>query len=1142
VATVVGQAGNPGSADGTGGTALFNQLCGVAGDSLGNLCVADTYNNVIRQVTTANVVSTIAGLADNSGSANGTGREAGFNAPSGVALDNAGNLYVADTRNSTIRRITTAGAVSTIAGRAGISGASDGAGSDARFNNPKGVAVDGSGNVYVADAGNSTIREVTAAGVVSTIAGLTGTAGTSDGTNSDARFNGPSGVAVDTNGNVYVADTLNSTIRRLAPVGTNWTVSTIAGLAGHASGADGAGTDARFTNPQSIMADGAGNLYVADAGNYTIRKIMPGATNWVVTTLGGQAGYNGSIDGTATNTLFGFVDTSGYYYTTRGPEGVAVDSSGNVFVADTFNNTIRRITPAGVVSTIAGFAGSTLNADFMVITNSGSGSADGAGMDARFYLPSGVAVDSAGNLYVADTGNNTIRKGVFTQYTPTNPVPYTPPQMNGQLVVTLLPADGQLVPGQWRFPWDLAWRNSGDVVSNLAADNYTLQFRDVPGYLAIPFTAPVAVTNGGITQVTNQYYPTVNLLGTTNTGALMVNIGPSAPTGAGWRFQGETVWRAPGSTAANLVPDTYDIEFAPVNGYSKPSGQAIQVSASSTTVVSAGYASAQSPPAGVVLPVPVPTNSINDLTDYPYGFNGQLQSEVGYGSGVAVQSNVVLTAAHLIFNDQTLSYVSAAFWYFQEEAGVFSPEPMAARGWYVLSGYAAQRTNDMLGGLGPDQSSPQSRNLDVAALYFPSPVAGGGYGGYLPSDAVPNSWLASTSQKMLVGYPVDGSVFGDATIVPGVMYQIGPQPYPLSRATDPVADQQVYVAPWLLSYPGNSGGPLYVQFNGYYYPAGVYLGTLYNGVVPYASLVRGIDSNVVNLITWAQRLGDAGTNGTGGGVITITSGSGLPGLAYLQIHVGPAAAIAAGGGWRVPGSYYYPNYYSTSYIVPFSSAGSETVEFNQIPGWDLASSTDVTVVQGQLITVSATYTLSPALAVSPAGGLASSGLAGGPFTPDSIACTLSNSGAAPLNWTACKTANWLTLSASSGTLAAGATTNITVSVNANANSLTPGSYRDTVGFTNLNNGLGNTAYPVSLLVSAHPLVQFSGVRLLTNGAVAMTLQGVTGRVYSIVASTNLLNPLTNWVEVLRLTNTTGQTVFTNPPPSSSPRYYRAKEL
>ena len=228
---------------------------------------------------------------------------------------------------------------------------------------------------------------------------------------------------------------------------------------------------------------------------------------------------------------------------------------------------------------------------------------------------------------------------------------------------------------------------------------------------------------------------------------------------------------------------------------------------------------------------------------------------MGYGSGVAVQTNVVLTAAHLVFNDQTLSYVSQVYWRFRQEAGVFSPQPQAARGWYVLSGYAAQRTNDVLGGLGPDQSSPQSRNLDVAALYFPSPVAGGGYGGYLPSDTVPNSWLTGTSQKMLVGYPVDGSLFGDASIVPGVMYQAGPQPYPLSLATDPVANQQVYLAPWFLSYPGNSGGPLYVQFNGYYYPAGVYLGTLYNGVVPYASLVRGIDSNVVNLITWAQALG-----------------------------------------------------------------------------------------------------------------------------------------------------------------------------------------------------------------------------------------------------------------------------------------------
>src|SRR5262249_52248546 len=158
---------------------------------------------------------------------------------------------------------------------------------------------------------------------------------------------------------------------------------------------------------------------------------------------------------------------------------------------------------------------------------------------------------------------------------------------------------------------------------------------------------------------------------------------------------------------------------------------------------------------------------------------------------------------------------------------------------------------------------------------FSTPVAGGGNGGYLPSDEVPNSWLSSTSLKMLVGYPVDGSVFGDTKIKPGVMYATDPQPYPLTQASDPVADQQVYVAPWLLSYPGNSGGPLYVQFNECYYPAAVYLGTLYNGIVPAGSLVRAIDSNVANMIMLAQQLGDAGTNNTGGGVITIIPGQGI---------------------------------------------------------------------------------------------------------------------------------------------------------------------------------------------------------------------------------------------------------------------------
>jgi hypothetical protein len=205
--------------------------------------------------------------------------------------------------------------------------------------------------------------------------------------------------------------------------------------------------------------------------------------------------------------------------------------------------------------------------------------------------------------------------------------------------------------------------------------------------------------------------------------------------------------------------------------------------------------------------VPVSPNEISDLADYPFGFDGQLQTDVGYGSGVAVSTNVVLTAAHLVFNDETLAFVNQAYWFWQQQPGASTFVPQPARGWYVLSGYAAQRTNDLLGGFAPDQSSPQSRNEDVAALYFNLPVAGGGFGGYLPSDAQPNLWLTSSAEKILAGYPVDGSVFG-ASVTNGQLYEVGPQPYPLTLATDPVADQQVYTATWFLSYPGNSGGNL----------------------------------------------------------------------------------------------------------------------------------------------------------------------------------------------------------------------------------------------------------------------------------------------------------------------------------------------
>jgi sugar lactone lactonase YvrE len=379
VSTLAGLAGSSGSTDDTGDAARFFQPYGVAVDSAGNVYVADSGNYTIRKITPSRVVSTLAGVAGNRGSTDGTGGGASFSFPQAVAVDSAGNVYVADTSNYTIRAITPSGVVSTLAGLAGNRGSADGTGNAARFDFPNGVAVDSAGNVYVTDTVNNTIRTITPSGVVNTFAGLAGSLGSGDGTGSAASFTSPQGVAVDSAGNVYVADTGNYTIRKITPSGV---VSTFAGLARNSGSADGTGSAARFFQPAGVAVDGSGNVYVADSGNYTIRKITSAG---LVSTLAGVARSLGSADGTGNAARF------------NNPFGVAVDSAGNVYVADTNNSTIRKITPSGVVSTLAGLAGS-------------SGSADGVSGAARFFQPAGVAVDSTGNVYVADTINNTIRE------------------------------------------------------------------------------------------------------------------------------------------------------------------------------------------------------------------------------------------------------------------------------------------------------------------------------------------------------------------------------------------------------------------------------------------------------------------------------------------------------------------------------------------------------------------------------------------------------------------------------------------------------------------------------------------------------------------------------------------------------------
>lgn len=988
--------------DGMGTNASFYRPAGISRDAANNLYVVDTVNDDIREINTAGEVSTVAGSLQANGNADGVSSNAFFNYPTGVASDAFGNLVVADCNNNEIRQVTSAGSVSTLAGSVVNPGNLNGVGGQALFNTPYGLAADRQGNVYVADMENNEIRGISPSGRVSTLAGST--QGSVDGVGVDAEFNSPQGVAIDLSGNIIVADTQNSTIRKITPAGV---ITTVGGQAGGFSYADGLGTNALFNFPSKLTIDGSGNIYVADTGNYLIRMITPAGNS---STIAGQVKQIGHLDGVGTNAIFGLI------------QGIAVDTHSNLFVADydllqvgnvirANNSYIRMISYIGTnwtVSTIAGpfYGGLTRlglgglaidendniyvadrgDSILMMLSPEGTNWAislvggqsgvfdwrDGNGTAALFDGPSDVAVDNSGNLYIADAGNNIIRKGVFSQFGPANLTSYVPAPMNASLSFTLTPPEAN---GQWHFPWEQGWHNSGDTVSNLVAGNYTAVFRSLPGWLAYPPSLTVVLTNNGSTIIPNQYFPAAGANTNNGAGTLVVNLGVNPPPGAGWDFIGDNNPTLPSGLSTNLAPGNYLIEFAYANGRVKPSNLSVPVAAGQTTYVNVSYLLAGSAPANTYLPSLVPLANMTNVNQYPFGYCGQLESDVGYGSGAAVSTNVVLTAAHLIFDDQTLSYVSQAYWFIQEEASISQPLPQAARGWYVLNGYAAQRTNDINSSYSPDQSSPQSQNLDVAALYFLQQVAGGGEGGYLPSDAVPNVWLTSTSLKMLVGYPVDGSQFG-TNVNAGQMYQTDPQPYPLTISADAVSGQQeVYQAPWFFSYPGNSGGPLYVQLNGYYYPAGVYLGTLYSGSTPTASLIRAIDSQVVNLITNAQTLGDSGTNGSGGGVTILNSGLGLGTAGYLQWQLGPPSAVTAGAAWQLAGDTSYST--ATNYTEMVTTSNLVTVQFKPVSGWHTPTNQTVKVLLGQLNIYNATYTVSnPVLTYNPATGLGLSGTTG----------------------------------------------------------------------------------------------------------------------------------------------------------------------
>ncbi len=371
-----GKAGYSGDS-GAATEAQLNLPQGVAVDGSGTLYIADTGNNAVRRVTPDGVIVTLVGA---------TAKSVQLNAPQGVAIDAAGNLYVSDTKNSVIRQVTSAGAITTVAGNGtrGFSG-DGGAATSAQLNLPAGIAVDAAGRLYIADSGNSVVRRVTAGGSIATVAGTGGVSGYfGDGQKATiAQLNAPSSVAFDTAGNLYLCDSGNNTIRR---VGLDGTIATVAGngTVGF-SGDGGAATSAQLWSPWGVATDLNGDVLIADYYNYRVRRIAPDGT---ISTLAGNGagGYHGDGGPATSSQLFQ-------------PMAVAVDTARNYYIADTFGNSVRKVTPDGTITTLAGAAG--------VRGYAGDG---GPAATALLNRPRGVLADSSGNIYISDSDNERVRE------------------------------------------------------------------------------------------------------------------------------------------------------------------------------------------------------------------------------------------------------------------------------------------------------------------------------------------------------------------------------------------------------------------------------------------------------------------------------------------------------------------------------------------------------------------------------------------------------------------------------------------------------------------------------------------------------------------------------------------------------------
>ncbi len=379
ITTVAGDGSQGFSGDGgPAASAELNLPTAVAVDASGNVFVADTQNGRIRKVSVGGIITTVAGDGTNGNTADGILATNAGMSPSGIAVDGSGNLYIA---SGSVRKVSTNGIISTVAGSGnpGFSG-DGGPASGARLDNPYGVAVDASGNIYIADLGNNRIRKVSAGGIITTIAGNGTVSFSGDGGSAaTAQLNNPTSVAVDSSGNLFIADTGNYRVRKVSAIGT---ITTVAGNGAYGtSGVGGPATSAQMSGPSAVVVDSSGNLFIADSDG-AIARIMKVTPNGTINTVAGVAlsGFSGD-GGPATSAAL------------NNPTGMTVDSAGNLFIADLGNFRVRKVSASsGIITTVAGTGVSGFSGD--------GGLATSAGLSG----PTGVAVDGAGNLYIVDNG------------------------------------------------------------------------------------------------------------------------------------------------------------------------------------------------------------------------------------------------------------------------------------------------------------------------------------------------------------------------------------------------------------------------------------------------------------------------------------------------------------------------------------------------------------------------------------------------------------------------------------------------------------------------------------------------------------------------------------------------------------------